>query len=245
MDKHIIKKAIENIINSSNPKKDVIEIYTKRKNDAMNMKESPEKNGALKELTGIINSNEIEVALSTKNKNIIIDEVVELIYNYEEYKEIFEPLYKISKTDKYLCEEIIQKIINTKAFLEIHKDRFLLNNKQKQKDINNLNKSIDIANKYNNQHLVNELNSMITFIKNENYITEEIIYKNCFFVIHKHLYDISSDYTRTTKAVDIANSIVSDFFLIKSKYKISKKISKKEFYQNGFSKPRIFYYYSS
>lgn len=173
----------------------------------------------------------------------------------EDIKKLFNPLINIAELKnitpgsfftwnnmELVTISVIHNIYNDIQFLKKHKKRFFENIREKNKATENLKKSIDIAARFNNQLLVYELEIMIDQVKEESFITEELIYKSCFFNLHKTLCE---EFSKTTRAVEIANSLLDSFFDIKKQYKPSKKIGRKDFYENGFQEPRSFYYYKS
>lgn len=153
---------------------------------------------------------------------------------------------------EFTGNQVLKVILTTHIFLnKFDEKRFTQNRKNKEDKIKNLNKSLIIAKNYNNQSLVNEINTMIKLINQEDYITKEIIYKNCFYHIHQILIDKSNFWNdmkplaKETKAKEIANQILEDFFMLKVQYKPSKKRGEKKFYELGSDRPRVFYYYLS
>ena len=92
------------------------------------------------------------------------------------------------------------------------------------------------------QLLIYELENMINQIQEEDFVTEEIIYKSCFYGLHQVL---SEEFAKSTKAVDIANELLDNFFCIGKRYKPSKNIAEKEFFEHGYEESRAFIYYKS
>ncbi|MCT7500359.1 hypothetical protein [Aliarcobacter cryaerophilus] len=121
-------------------------------------------------------------------------------------------------------------------------NRYLQTEREQQSNIKNLENVKDLASKFNNQKLINELNNMIELISKEDFITKEIIIKSCFFTLHNILV---RKFPKTTKAKDYANSLIQSFFNTNKQYKSSNKIDKKVFFENGSQISREFFYYKS
>lgn len=262
MDNEKILKAIKNIVTINNTKENELDKYWKTlvKKEIEILPDGIIKRGATKELEALIQSFEREINLYNDLDIELVNDLINFIKEWikstdNDKKELLKPLENIAnKNDlsnglyatfndmELILINIIYEIINTQVFLNKFNHRFTQKDIQKKATINNLNKSIDIAKKYNNYLLINELETMINQIDNENYITEEILYKSCFWSLHQIL---MKKFTKTTKALDLANAIMSDFFMIGVKYKATKNIGKKDFFENGFFEPRTFYYYKS
>ncbi len=263
MTREIIKEAVKNITIIHNTRQKELDTFWKTtvKDEVINIPDGVLKTGAEKELNALIKSFENEILEDTYLDNEILELFSSVILDYyemntnEDIKKIFNPLVNIAKLKniipgsffswdyiELITVSIVYIIYKDIQFLGKHKKRFFENIREKNKAIDNLKKSIDIAKIFNNQSLVKELEIMINQIEEESFITEELIYKSCFFNLHKTLCE---NFSKTTKAVEISNSLLNSFFDINKQYKPSKNIDKKDFYENGFKEPRSFYYYKS
>ncbi len=263
MTKDIIQEAVKNITIIHNTRQKELDIFWKTtvRDEINSLPEGVSKRGATKELNSLIKSFENEILEDTHLDNQILELFSNVILDYyemstnEDMKKIFNPLVNIAKLKniipgsyfswdsmELITVSIVHSIYKDIQFLKKHKKRFFENIREKNKSIDNLKKSIDIAKRFNNQLLVYELEIMINQVKEESFITEELIYKSCFFNLHKTLCE---EFSKTTRAVEIANSLLDSFFDIKKQYKPSKNIDRKDFYENGFQEPRSFYYYKS
>lgn len=263
MTKEVIEQAVKNIVIIHSVKQRELDSVWKTiiRNEVDNLPEGVSRRGATKELNALIKSFENEIEEDMHLNNEILEQFSSTILEYYEMgtnkdiEKLFNPLYTISDlTDitpgayfswdnmELVTINVIHNIFSDIQFLKKHKKRFFKNTREKNKAIDNLKKSIDIAKSFNNQLLIYELESMINQIKEENLITEEIIYKSCFYGLHQSL---SEEFSKTTKAVDIANSLLDSFFYLNKLYKPTKNIDKKDFFEQGYQEPRSFYYYKS
>lgn len=264
MNNQIIKQAIININIMSNTRQKELDTVWKTimKDEVDNLPNGISKKGATKELNALIKAFEEEI----KDELLIEEETIDLFvstileyYEYgtnEEMKILFEPLNEIANLKNIshgkpffsfnemaiTTFSIIQNILLDIKLIKKHKKRFFETTRLKKQSIDNLEQSIVIAKRFNNQALIFELETMISQIQDENLITDRIIYKSCFFGLHKTL---SEKFSSTTKAKNIANQLLLDFFNINEDYKPTKNIVKKDFYEHGYSHPRSFYYYKS
>jgi len=264
-------KLLNNIIASNNVHYNEIKIWEKIKQNSLTMEDGLAKDGAIKEL-----DNQIEAC---KNEDIFkfinddtINNVISIIcdswlkHEDEYYSKIFQSimnstffvednvLSSIASFNPYeiIGYEIIMQILRTQIMIyKLKLGRFVQNKKDKNNKISNLKRSLKIANSHNNTNLEFELSLMIEQIDDEDYITQEVIFKSCFFTIHKLLsnhdlyFNGVKPLAKETYAKDIANTILNDFFNVEKKYKPSKNTGKKEFYEHNEQEPRIFYYYLS
>lgn len=265
-----IKSKLNTIIKSQDTMgQDMQHFKQLKKQYVDNMEQGFIKDGATKEVNGIIKSfkqqsrkykiNDKQLEYFTMIINEWINES-----NLDIHKRlftIFNSAY-ISTSKGYASfdcielvgYEIIGQLITTQYFLNLHKDgRFIRDKREKDIKIKQLNKTIKLSATYNNHHLIGELENMIEQIKKEDYITQDIIIKSCFYSIHKLLIDESNFWnneqalSKETQAKDISNQLVMDFFnlTLEDGYKPSKNKGQKIFYEQGYNNPRIFYYYKS
>lgn len=259
------------MIASNNFHYNEIVMWKEIKKTALNMDDGLAKDGAVKELNNKI--------IACKNEDIfrfiddkVMSDILEIIYNswleHEDvyFSEIFKSamnctcfdeentLNSIASFNPYeiIGYEIIMQILNTNIMIQkLEAGRFVQNAKDKNNRVSILEKSLKIAHNYNNTSLVHDLQEMISKIDNEDYISKEVIIKNCFYNIHKLLSTNSSYFNgvkplaKETYAKDIANAILNDFFNVERNYKPSKNIAKKEFYEQNETIPRTLYYYLS
>lgn len=263
MTKEIIEQAVKNITIIHNTRQKELDIFWKTtiRDEVNNLPDGVSKRGATKELNSLIKSFENEIQEDIHLDNEILELFSNVILDYYEMstnkdiEKIFNPLVNIAKLKdiipgsyfswdsmELITVRIVHSIYKDIQFLKKHKKRFFENIREKNKSIDNLKKSIDIAKRFNNQLLIYELEVMINQIEEENFITEELIYKSCFYSLHQTL---SEEFAKTTKAIDISNELLDSFFGIGKRYKPSKNIDKKNFYENGYEEPRSFYYYKS
>lgn len=263
MNKETIELAVKNIILIHNTRQKELDTFWKTtiRDEVNNLPDGVSKRGATKELNALIKSFENEILEDIKLDNEILEKFSNVILDYYamdtnvDIVKLFNPLSNIAKLTniipgvyfswsniEFVVVNVVYSIFNDIKFLKKHKKRFFENSREKNKTIENLEKSIDIANIFNNQALIYELKMMINQINEENFITEEIIYKSCFFSLHQSL---TEEFTKTTKAVDLANDLLNSFFNIGKKYKPSNNIDRKDFFEQGFQEPRSFYYYKS
>lgn len=263
MTKEIIKQALKNISIIHNTRQKELDIYwkTAARNEVNNLPEGISKKGATKELNALIKSFENEIEEDMKLDNETMEHFIEFLIDHyesntrEDILKLFDPLNNISKLTniipgqyftwddmEHITVNVVYNIFRDIQILKKHKKRFFENGREKHKAINNLNKSIEVAIRFNNQLLVQELKTMIEQIEEENLITEEIIYKSCFYGLYNSLLQEFSK----TKSVELANELLEEFFPECGKrYKPSKNIDQKDFFEQGFDHPRSFIYYKS
>lgn len=263
MDKSIIKKALKNIILMYAVREKELPLWSEYKKNKIDiLPNSLIKRGAEKEINALIKANKREVELDKQigddTLEFFSNKILELYQsNNDDMKRIFEPIYNIADTKveigiigaswieadlEHITKKIIYDFLSTEMFLKKYNKRFIQKTNEKDKLILNLKKSIDIAQRFNNQLVIQELNSFIEQINNESFITEELIYKSLFYSLHKIL---TENFSATTKAVELSNDLIQYFTKIEKNYKPSKNIGKKDFFENGFNHPRSFYYYKS
>ena len=263
MTKEIIEQAGKNIAIINNSRQKELDIFWKTtiRDEVNSLPDGVSKRGGTKELNALIKSFENEIKENMELDNEILELFSSVILDYyeidtnEDIKKLFNPLINIAELKhitpgsfftwnnmELVTISVIHNIYNDIQFLKKHKKRFFENIREKNKAIENLKKSIDIAVRFNNQLLIYELENMINQIQEENFVTEEIIYKSCFYGLHQVL---SEEFAKSTKAVDIANELLDNFFCIGKRYKPSKNIAEKEFFEHGYEESRAFIYYKS
>ena len=265
-----IKSKLNTIIKSQDIMGHDIQHFKQLKKQYVdNMEQGFIKDGATKEVNGIIksfkqqsnkykiNNNQLEYFIITINEwindsNLDIHKRLFTIFNSNHIST--NNCYASFDCIELIGYEIISQLITTQYFLNLHKDgRYIRDKREKDIKIKQLNKTIQLATTYNNHHLLNELENMLEQIKKEDYITQDIIIKSCFYSIHKLLIDEGNFWnneqslSKETQAKDISNQLIMDFFNLtfEDGYKPSKNIGQKVFYEQGYNNPRIFYYYKS
>lgn len=258
MNSETIRKAIQNIIVISDFKTKAIEDYWNNELAIINnLNFGLSRDGAEKEIKSLIDSFKIENEIN----DFVIDTIQKGIKEYfdvdkeSEISKLFNNLLNIAILEDIrpginefsfnslegMVIDIVSAIYDY-IILYQNSNRYLQTEREQQSNIKNLENVKDLASKFNNQKLINELNNMIELISKEDFITKEIIIKSCFFTLHNILV---RKFPKTTKAKDYANSLIQSFFNTNKQYKSSNKIDKKVFFENGSQISREFFYYKS
>lgn len=261
MNNQTIRKAIKNILTINDFKTREIKTYwNKELLETNNFYEGLARDGAVKEIKSLIESYELEKD-SNEMQDYKIDIIEKVILDYlntdnqSEISKLFNGLNNISSLEdiesgvnvfsydsiESINIDIIDTIYNCITMVE-NFERYIQNDREQKSNIKNLENVKELASKYNNQKLIEELNNMIELIQNEDFITREIIIKSCFFNLH---YILSRKFPKTTKAKDYANSLIQSFFNTSKQYKPTNKIDKKVFFENGSKISRELFYYKS